>query len=107
MLKKVNIMLNFTFIGWCKEDTHDKVWGVINLTPKETSEYICDYVIFWGRRGKKLQTKILKNERYWEVERLVDSKQRKGYNKIENLDSVYPEFQSDLEKTAMWSMFKV
>lgn len=100
-------MLNFKFIGWCKEDTHDKVWGVINLNHTETYLSVGNYVVFWGRRGKKLQTKILKDKTYWDVEALVRSKERRGYVKIDNLDSVYPEFQSDLEKTAMWSMFKV
>jgi hypothetical protein len=36
-------------------------------------------------------------------------KQNKGYNSVEKneLDEVYPEFQSDLEKTAFWATFKI
>jgi hypothetical protein len=37
--------MNYTFIGWCKEENHDKVWGAIELGTTR-------YVTFWGRRGK-------------------------------------------------------
>lgn len=99
--------IEYTFIGWCKdEETNaDKVWGIIKLT----GGGIGSYVSFWGRRGKKLQTKLHKDEYYWDMERMAEKKENKGYKKIEReqLDTVYPEFQQDLEKTAFWNMFKV
>lgn len=100
--------IEHTFIGWCRdeEENHDKVWGIIKLNG---GAWDGNYVTYWGRRGKKLQTKIYKDVGYWEMENLADKKTGKGYKKIEKsqLDKVYPEFQQDLEKTAFWAMFKV
>ena len=98
--------LSFEFIGWCKEDSHDKVWGVIHLQRPENDWTDVPVVTFWGRRGKKLQTKMSTR---WEAEKVVDKKRRNGYNPVDEtqLDAVYPEFRKDLEKTAFWSQFKV
>lgn len=102
-------MLNYKWIGWCNEEGHDKIWGVIYLEkPSNTwrySESKC--VSFWGRRGKKLQTKMVVDN--YDLEKLIYSKERKGYNKVDTakLNEVYPEFEDDLSKTAFWAMFKV
>ena len=101
--------LNYKFIGWCNEEGHDKVWGVIYLEqPKNLYGYSeCKCVSFWGRRGKKLQTKMVVDN--WDLDKLIDSKVRKGYNRVDTkkLNEVYPEFEEDLSKTAFWAMFKV
>ena len=105
--------MKYQFIGWCHEDTHDKVWGVIELAhdidgagqfswnPKNR------YVTFWGRRGAKMQTKI-SAEYESDIKTIIRRKEKKGYQGINTskLDEVYPEFQTDLEKTAVWSMLK-
>ena len=92
--------MKFSFIGWCKEDNHDKVWGAIELGTMK-------YVTFWGRRGKKLQTKPLIISAYG-MGKLINQKRNKGYLGVDknNLDIVYSEFEKDLEQTAMWSMLK-
>jgi hypothetical protein len=92
--------MKFSFIGWCQENNHDKVWGVIELGTTK-------YVTFWGRRGKKLQTKQLITNSYG-IKKLVGQKYNKGYVSVDkdNLDRVYPDFEKDLEQTAMWSMLK-
>jgi hypothetical protein len=92
--------MKFSFIGWCKEDNHDKVWGAIELGTMK-------YVTFWGRRGKKLQTKPLIISAYG-LNQLIKQKTSKGYIGVDknNLDKVYPDFEKDLEQTAMWSMLK-
>jgi hypothetical protein len=40
---------------------------------------------------------------------MFQKKRNKGYQEVDKnrLDEVYPEFQSDLEKTAFWAAFKV
>ena len=52
--------MNYHWIGHCKEGTSDKIWGMICLT--NNGRYLESapqtFVAFWGRRGKKLQTKI-------------------------------------------------
>ena len=98
-------MMNYKFIGWNNHDGADKVWGVIyiedrtNIRPK--------VLIFWGRRGKKLQTKI--DREGWDLDKLIREKSEKGYKIIGNyeLETVYPEFQNDLEKTTMWALLKL
>jgi predicted DNA-binding WGR domain protein len=88
-------------IGWCKEGIHDKVWGIIRLDGDSC-------VTFWGRRGSKLQTKVIKAS-WWEANNLFGKKLNKGYQEIKpsQLEQVYPEFKSDLEKTAIWAMLKL
>ena len=102
-------MLNYKWIGWCNEEGHDKVWGVIFLgKPKDNWFYTNEKCVsFWGRRGKKLQTKMVVDD--YELEKLINSKKKKGYNEVDRtkLDEVYPEFEDDLSKTAFWAMFKI
>ena len=40
------------------------------------------------------------------VQNLIDKKRAKGYTRVDrnHLDTVYPEFQDDLEKTAVWAL---
>jgi hypothetical protein len=66
------------------------------------------FVTFWGRRGAKLQTKIVEGNN-WTVHHLFLKKLDKGYEEIEEhrLDEVYPEFRTDLEQTAFWATFKI
>jgi predicted DNA-binding WGR domain protein len=100
--------MEYTFIGWCRDEeaNTDKVWGIIKLSG---DRWEGNYVSFWGRRGKKLQTKLHTDETTWSMERLAEKKETKGYKRIDrrSLDSVYPEFQSDLEQTAFWASLSV
>ena len=93
--------MKYVHIGWCREGSHDKVWGIIRLHDR-------DCVTFWGRRGAKLQTKLIKVS-VWEAEDLFRKKRNKGYDSVEEyeLHEVYPEFQQDLEKTAFWATLKI
>lgn len=93
--------MRYLHIGWCQEDKHDKVWGIIQLRG-------IDCLTFWGRRGAKLQTKIVKAS-LWEADHMFRKKVSKGYQEIGEyqLDEVYPEFHQDLEKTAFWATFKI
>ena len=105
--------MKYVHIGWCQEDKHDKVWGIILLAEDvnvsdawafKTNKY----VTFWGRRGAKLQTKLVTGSSY-DADQMFHKKRRKGYEEIPEwrLDEVYPEFKSDLEKTAFWATFKI
>ena len=108
-------MIKYEHIGWCREGTSDKVWGVICLTERIDTTFDPrygyqdgtpgKYVIFWGRRGKKLQTKIFEDTN-WEIYKMFRKKLNKGYQEVDKqkLDEVYPEFETDLEKTATWAI---
>ena len=105
--------MKYVHIGWCKEDKHDKVWGIILLAEDATVSDAWPfksnkYVTFWGRRGAKLQTKLVNCSGY-EADQMFHKKRLKGYNEIrqDELNEVYPEFQSDLEKTAFWATLKI
>lgn len=97
--------MNYDFIGWCKDGTSDKVWICIQLNGDNWGG---TYATVWGRRGKKLQHKVIDHSNQWDMDKLVDSKRRKGYVDIDRtkLDVVYPEFEQDLEATALWAMLK-
>jgi len=100
--------MQYTHIGWCREGTSDKVWGAICLSHSGSSYGDNKYVTFWGRRGAKLQTKIVDGNN-WTIYQMFRKKQDKGYEEVNKnkLDKVYPEFQQDLEKTAFWATFKI
>lgn len=89
--------MKFKFIGWNNTGKHDKVWVCIPLGDR--------YLAAYGRRGKKLQTTIYEYDG-WKMGELIRRKQNKrGYVSVDEtrLSEVYPEFESDLEATAMWS----
>ena len=96
--------LKFRFIGHCydQKENHDKVWGVIFLD--DPNHYLPKCLTFWGRRGKKLQTLASIDD--WDMTKLIRSKENKGYREVNvtRLTEVYPVFQDDLEKTAMWAI---
>ena len=105
--------MKYVHIGWCKEGIHDKVWGIILLAedvPVSNAWHFPTnkYITFWGRRGAKLQTKLVNGTNY-DMDQLFRKKTNKGYDRIEEwqLDEVYPEFKSDLEKTAFWATLKI
>lgn len=99
--------MRYLHISWCRQDNHDKVWGVIALTNNGGYFTLNKCVTFWGRRGAKLQTKLCEISD-WDANEMFLNKQSKGYRHIEidELNTVYPEFQQDLEKTAFWATLK-
>lgn len=101
--------MNYKFIGhyYDPKENHDKVWGVIFLEkPNLWNPSNAKCVSFWGRRGKKLQTKNVNDN--LELQKLIRAKERKGYQEVDvqKLDEVYPEFERDLSKTAVWAILK-
>ena len=93
--------VNYKYIGWCSVDNSDKVWACIQLSG---DRWHGKYLTVWGRRGKRLQSKIIDvSDR--DIGNLIRSKDAKGYREIpeDKLNEVYPEFESDLEKTAFWA----
>jgi hypothetical protein len=100
--------MRYARIGWCCEGNHDKVWGAICLQEPEHYYTSGKYVTFWGRRGAKLQTKIVECTEF-KISEMFQKKANKGYEPVfkQDLDEVYPEFQQDLEKTAFWATLKI
>ena len=94
--------INYRYIGWCSVDNSDKVWACIQLNGDHLHG---KFLTVWGRRGKRLQSKIVESNPY-DMGKLIGSKVAKGYCAIpeDKLDEVYPEFEQDLERTAAWSM---
>lgn len=86
--------MNFEWVGWCKQEGHDKVWAIMPLQDGR-------FATVWGRRGKTLQSKVQDG---WDRRSLIRSKCNKGYQQItpSQLNVVYPNFREDLEKTALW-----
>lgn len=116
-----NLTMKYIHIGWCKEGPHDKIWGIIQIGNALDQALEGDwqalfdsevlvvnkYVTFWGRRGAKLQTKIVSGAGNKPTE-LFRKKTIKGYVEIKEweLDKVCPEFKTDLEKTVVWAMLR-
>ena len=102
--------------GWKQEGTSDKVWGIINLkqTYSGSSSWYGDphrynFLIFWGRRGKKLQFLIKEDTYVAYVSADFKKKLNKGYQEINKnrLDEVYPEFEADLDAIGFVGVLKM
>lgn len=103
--------MDFKFIGWMNEDSHDKVWGIILFKKREDWRGPFDptydeCVVFWGRRGKKLQMQRKTDDR--DLARTLEKKIEKGYKQVEEnkLYEVYPNFQEDLEMLTVMAALK-
>ncbi|RYD64497.1 MAG: hypothetical protein EOP83_09615 [Verrucomicrobiaceae bacterium] len=86
-------MYEFGFLGWCKDKSHDKVWGWIVLGDARTSYN------FWGRRGATLTWK-----RYdaagAPLDRLKREKVAKGYREVplDAIEQQTPGFTDEFER---------
>jgi predicted DNA-binding WGR domain protein len=100
--------LNYVFIGHYKDDkaNSDKCWGIIELVPPQYSYDAGSYIVFWGRRGSKYQTKVIAKATSYVIRDLYQSKLDKGYRQVKKskLDEIYPNFEKDLETTAFWTV---
>lgn len=103
-------------ILWCKEGKHDKVWGIICLQKPTYGDVLPrttitsgKFLTFWGRRGAKLQSLLWEGSNYQAGEMATKKLNKGGYIEIDQdkLDQVYPEFQQDLEKLAIWESLKI
>ena len=98
-------MVDYRFIGWCKDGRHDKVWIAIQLSEYNIDTYDSGKVLtLWGRRGQRLRSKIVDDDMH--LSKLIRKKRDySGYEQIsvEHLATVYPEFKADLEKQYIWS----
>jgi len=99
----------FGFIGWCKEDNHDKVWGYFyRPTPdastwaRKSSGWNC--CVFWAKRGAAMRFKA--DVTGWELDKLVNSKLKKGYSRIyePRLFEIWPTFVEEAEAKLMWDV---
>jgi hypothetical protein len=96
--------MKYHFIGWCKEDNHDKVWVLMKLSGNTLAG---SYAAVWGRRGKKLSYLVHKDKSSWEMGQLIGKKRRvKHYADIDKakLATIYPEFEDDLKGIALWAI---
>jgi len=82
------------WVGWDnsfkKGTQHDKVWGWLEMRDGRCFN-------FWGRRGKSLRFKIHSNR--WDLEKLQDGKNRKGYDYIDpkDYDRLVKDFIDEIE----------
>lgn len=100
---------NFGWIGWCNEDNHDKVWGYFYRPTPDANRYCGgsygrNCCVFWARRGKAMQFKS--NVTGHELDKLMQSKLKKGYDKISQpkLFEIWPTFIAEAEGKLMWDV---
>ena len=99
--KGIITVMNIEYIGWCHRCGHDKVWGIAHYgRGKDLNTNL--YASFWGRRGKKLQKKLV-DLTPDALYNLILSKKRKGYIEIakNNVNEVYDNFSKDIFKVAL------
>ena len=110
----MSIENEFRFIGWNTEGTSDKIWGYfLRPTPEDTrqpswsrprKEQGWNCCIFWARRGKAMQ--FQPDITGYELDKLVNSKLKKGYLKIDQakLLTIWPTFITEAEGKLMWDV---
>lgn len=95
--------MEIKFIGWCRneEQNNDKVWGIA-LYGRGEDDFTKTYATFWGRRGKKLQKKLVEMDSYAAV-KLIASKRKKGYVEFpaDEADEIYENFSKDIFMVAL------
>ena len=89
-------MCEFKYIGWCHESNHDKIWAAVEIDGK--------YFAVWGRRGKALTFK--RHSWFSTLLKVKLSKSKKGYNEVttDNIDSIFPDFELEVQKQLMFAM---
>ena len=90
------------FLGWCRDGTHDKVWGIALYQQGSWEHGVHTYATFWGRRGKKLQKKLVQMDLY-DAMKLIHQKVGKGYREYapEEASKIYESFPKDIFKVAL------
>lgn len=80
--------INFRFIGWCKNNSHDKVWVSFEVG----HSYYCA----WGKRGKRLSFKKHTDRSL----KVIENAKKTYYKEVDSflLFSVFPYFKDELEK---------
>ena len=112
--------MNYNLIGWHYDPdaNSDKIWGIIPLRegeipsrydPKDEEHRTGDFVVFHGRRGQQLKTKIVRNIEQWLMKKNFRDKKFKGYRHVNpsKVGQVYPGFTEDLEKIKIWALLQV
>lgn len=100
--------MHLVHLLWNNNDNHDKIWGAISLEDDDHWQvFTTTYVIFWGKRGAKLRTKITSMDGF-QLDNLVDDKLDNGYqlHLQDELDTVHPDLKKQLEKIYFLSMLK-
>lgn len=88
----------FEFLGWMKEDNHDKVWGFIRLNSGSLYN-------FWCKRGGTLRFK--RHFDKWTLNDLARKKKDKGYQELseEKMEVVWPGFGEDFGNKFVMAKF--
>jgi len=79
------------WVGWCHEDNHDKIWGVLKLPNT--------YVSFWGKRGSsRIGFKNLKTQ--YDARTMIGKKEapRGNYTQIseKRMCEIWSEFDDTI-----------
>jgi hypothetical protein len=97
--------LKLGWVGWNQENGSDKIWGYLWANQPSSMDR-SRVQIFWGRRGKTLSFKSHPYDGY--LINLVDSKNRKGYMRINDaeLRDIWPDFDAQCELKLVWHLMK-
>ncbi len=95
-------MLNDVVLLWYNKGTSDKLWGIVRVGEKVQPWEETKYLIFWGKRGKKLGHTV-RDMRKNDVSNLVYGKEDKGYSRVQFGELVFKQTEEDIEKMVLWA----
>lgn len=91
--------VEFRFIGWCKEDNHDKVWTVFKAGDT--------WYAGWGKRDKALSFKQHNTgpNPSWDLRKLIEQKKSKGYVEVDKfrLFVLFPNFEESVQSRLVFA----
>lgn len=98
--------MDFKFVGWNTTAGHDKVWGAVYLEQYDPEKYGHEVLLFWGRRGHKLQYKFGYDNVH--LSDVIRKKRDKGYQQVyrNQLETIYPKLEVDIEKCVIIAKLK-
>ncbi len=95
-------------LAWNNTNNSDKLWGIVCLVKGETFWDPSHYLIFWGKRGKKLSYQVRTiNES--QAKMLFETKLDRQYKKVQEQDfeQVCPGITDEIERMLIWERIKL
>ncbi len=101
--------MQIEFVGWNTLNDSDKIWGITKIESRSgPSVFYNDYVIFWGKRGAKMQSRTWRAG-VWDARKLINKKIAAGYadHSRTTLGAIQPDLKKNIENTVILAALRV
>lgn len=113
-------MKDLIYVGWNRTGTSDKIWAIFLVNERVANKHsvVREYITIHGRRGSKLREsppfewhcidRYGHLYKYGEPATRIAKKEKSGYASVplDQLTTVYPDFETDISTTAFYAKLK-